>query len=93
MHGWFLLLGGLVVWTVHFFSLYAIAETMGATGVGRMAVLTLTGLCLIANALIATMALRVVVAGDFTRWLRSVALLGAVLSGIAVAWQALPALI
>lgn len=92
MRSWFLLLGGLLVWTVHFFGLYAIAEVVGATATGRGVVLGLTGLCVAADVLILLRAIRIGVVDGFSRWLRSVAMLGAALSLVAVAWQALPAL-
>ncbi len=93
MRDWIFLLGGLLVWTVHFFGLYGIAEIFGATPGGRLAVFGLTGLCLIADAILWVLAGRLRVADSFTRWLRSVARLGAALSLIAVVWQALPALL
>lgn len=92
MGQWLLLLGGLIAWAVHFFGLYAIAEAVGQQPAGRAAVLVLTVVCLAGNGAVAVMA-RGGRADDFDRWLRSTATLGALLSGIAVIWQALPALI
>lgn len=92
MNTWLLLLGGLLAWAVHFFGVYAIAEILGATRPARIATLVLTSLCLAASGWIAWQGMRLTAEDDFARWLRSVAVLGAILSAIAVIWQALPAI-
>ncbi len=83
------MLGGLLVWTIHFFGLYAIAEFAPSVA----AVLGLTVLCLVADLALLTGALRLRRVDAFSAWRRSVALGGAALSLVAVAWQALPVLV
>lgn len=90
--GWFLLLGGLLVWAMHFLSLYVIGEASGATGVARLAIGILTLAALIANIAIFRWALRMAIDTDFDRWRRSLGATQAMLSAIAVIWQSLPAL-
>ena len=58
MRTWLLLLGGLIVWAVHFFGLYAAGEIGGETTAARLAVLALTLLCLAANGAIAWLVMR-----------------------------------
>jgi hypothetical protein len=86
---WLLLLGGLLVWTVHFFGLYAIAEFAPST----RAVLMLTALCLGVDLAVLRGALRLRRGDAFSAWRRSVAVGGAALSLVAIGWQALPALV
>lgn len=88
MRSWLILLGGLIVWTVHFFGLYAIAEFVPKPAL----VAALTVACLVADLwlLVRIRALRIT--DDFSAWRRSVALGAAALSLLAVGWQALPAL-
>lgn len=88
MKTWTVLLGGLLVWTVHFFGLYAIAEIAPSVGL----VLALTLACLVTD-LWLLLHLRAMSSRDgFDAWRRSVALGGVALSLLAVGWQALPAL-
>jgi hypothetical protein len=89
MTSWLLLLGGLLVWTVHFFGLYAVAEF----GPSITAILVLTAICLVADLGVLAGAQRLRRHDGFSSWRRSVALGGAALSLVAVVWQALPALV
>ena len=91
--GWVFLLGGLIVWAVHFFALYAIASILLTTLLARLLTLGATLLCLGAAALLARDALRFSPADRAEAWMRSVALCGLGISTIAVFWQALPALL
>ncbi|MYL99221.1 hypothetical protein GR702_15750 [Novosphingobium sp. FGD1] len=86
MKTWAILLGGLLVWAVHFFGLYAIAEFAPS----RMLTVILTVPCLAAEALLLIYALRLDRDEAFTRWRRSVAVGGTGLGLVAVLWQALP---
>lgn len=88
MRTWAILLGGLIVWTVHFFGLYAIAEIAPQVGL----VLALTAACLLADMLLLLRSRALPKADAFEAWRRSVAIGGAALSLLAVAWQALPVL-
>ncbi|HUD29159.1 MAG TPA: hypothetical protein VMQ93_09830 [Novosphingobium sp.] len=86
MRTWAILLGGLLVWTVHFFGLYAVAEIAPS----RIATVLLTLACLAADGWLLALALRLGRADAFAAWRRSVALGGVALSLVAVCWQALP---
>lgn len=94
MRSWALLLGGLLVWTAHFFALYGIASIFPDTGLARI----LTG---VATLIAAAGALWLLVVAwragrsddDLTRWTGGLTALGAGLALIAVLWQGLPALI
>jgi len=90
--GWFLLLGGLIVWAAHFLALYVIGEVRGGDGPARAMILVLTGLALAADGALAWHIRGRSADTGFERWRRSVVLAGAALSAIAVIWQMLPAL-
>lgn len=93
MRGWPFLLGGLIVWTVHFFALYIIASIFLTTPLARVLVVLVTLACLTASALLLRQALRTDVPTQMDAWMRAVALCGIGLSVVAIVWQALPALI
>jgi len=100
MGRWIWMLGGLIVWTVHFMGVYAIASLADVVSraddpVWRMAGLAFSGLCLLA-------AVAVTVAGG--RRLRretdtaagfgdQLAVLGGGVATVAIVWQALPTVI
>jgi len=88
MKTWALLLGGPLVWTVHFFGLYAVAEI--APRVGLVAALTVA--CLAADLWLLLRVRALPETDAFAAWRRSVAIGGVALSLLAVGWQALPAL-
>lgn len=88
MRTWAILLGGLIVWAVHFFGLYAVAEI--APRVGLVAALTL--ICIAADLWLLYRIRHLPKDDAFDAWRRSVAIGSAGLSLLAVAWQALPAL-
>ncbi len=88
MKSWLILLGGLLVWTAHFFGLYAIAEIAPHAGL----VMGLTALCLAADLVLLRVVIRLRRDDPFAAWRRSVAIAGVYLSLLAVCWQALPAL-
>ena len=88
MRTWLILLGGMLVWALHFFGLYAIAEIAPH----RAAVAALTLVCLGADVWFLRIISRLRRDDPFAAWRRSVAGAGAGLSLLAVAWQALPAL-
>lgn len=89
MRSWLLLLGGLIIWAVHFFLLYGIGEFAGAGRVPRAAILAATIIALASLALLlAKLGASPSVTG-FEGWRRSLALSGASLGGLAVIWQTL----
>lgn len=89
MKSWLILLGGLLVWSVHFFGLYAIAEIAPQAAL----VLALTLVCLAADIGLLLFIRRLPNGDAFAAWRRSVAAIGTGLSVLAVCWQALPALV
>lgn len=100
MGRWLLLLGGLLVWLVHFLGVYGLAsvgvvvgEATGPAFLTAMGVLTLA--CAAANAAIGAVALRRLAAGgdELDRFIHGGGALGAGLSFVAVAWQGLPLLV
>lgn len=88
MRSWLIVLGGLIVWTVHFFGIYAIAEIAPSAGL----VIGLTLLCIAADLWLLRGSRALPADDPFARWRRSVASGGSVLSLVAVGWQGLPAL-
>lgn len=89
MRSWLILLGGPLVWAVHFFGLYGIGEFAPSIG----AVLILTVVCILANLWLMWRFRRLRVAEAFSGWRRFVAMGGVGLSLVAVVWQSLPALV
>lgn len=88
MKSWLFLLSGFLVWTVHFFGLYAIGEIDPRVHW----VIALTLVCIGANLLAMFLLLRLSADEHFSRWRRSVAAGGIGLSLLAVAWQSLAVL-
>ncbi|HEX2542927.1 MAG TPA: hypothetical protein VHM00_17825 [Caldimonas sp.] len=93
---WLLSLGGLLVWTVHFFGLYLIASIWLTTPTASVVAGVFTVACLGADAWLlwrTAPARRGGAIDPFDQWLLLLAFLGAALSALAVLWQGLPALI
>jgi len=98
---WAFLLGGMIVWAVHFLGLYALAslaDTVArADAAGwRMAMLAFSGLCAAAEAALFLWAMRRLVGGrdrPGAGFVEQLAAFGAGLGFIAVVWQALPTVI
>lgn len=96
MRAWTLFLGGLIVWTVHFFSIYTIASIFLTSTLSRLLTLAVTAACLAADAALLLWAVRDLRRGatdEFAGWLRRLAALIAAISFVAVLWQGLPALL
>lgn len=96
MGKWVLLLGGLLVWTAHFFLLYAFASLFPGSATARLLTGVATAAGLAANGLLLWRlagASLLKESDDLDRWMRDLAATGAILSLVAVAWQGLPALI
>lgn len=92
MRSWGFLLGGLIVWTVHFLTLYGIASIFLTTPLARVLTLVISLACLAANAFLFRWVVR---AGgtDLDRWARTIALYAIGVSALAIFWQALPAVL
>lgn len=93
MRPWIILLGGLIVWAIHFFVLFGIASILLTTLTARILTLLATVLCLGMIGVLAAHLQRCRLADETTGWGREVARTGVGLSAIAVIWQALPALL
>lgn len=98
MRRWLFMLGGLLVWAVHFLGVYSIASVFDVVAradiaPSRIGVGLLTLVCACADVLILAAALRLVRrAGDEAdRFIAYLAAASAGLSLIAVLWQGLPA--
>lgn len=89
MKSWLILLGGLLVWAIHFFGVYAIGEI--APHPWLVAGLTLA--CLAADLWLLHQIRKTSDREQFSTWRRSVANGGALLSILAICWQALPAIV
>jgi amino acid transporter len=97
---WAWMLGGLIVWFVHFMGVYGIASLGDVVSeaddpLWRMIGLGFSGVCVLAAVALAVAALRRVrrttePADDFRNQL---ALLGGGVAALAIVWQALPTLI
>lgn len=95
MRAWAFLLGGLLVWTVHFFGSYGFASLFLDSPATRWLAGGLTVLCLAADALLFRRALAAyrVERDDARRWRAMIATWAASISFVAVLWQGLPALL
>jgi hypothetical protein len=90
---WALLLGGLIVWTVHFFALYAVASVFLTTPLARALTGVITLACLGAVAFLIVRVRKFGTASAMDRWVHAVSLVGLGLSGVSILWQGLPALL
>jgi uncharacterized membrane protein (DUF485 family) len=93
MRTWAELLGGLILWTVHFFALYIVASIWLTTPLARGLTLAITVACLGAVAFFLIRVQRRRAETPMDRWVQSVASLGLGIAGIAILWQGLPALL
>ena len=96
MRAWLLLLGGMLVWTVHFFALYALGSLFGTTASARTGTIVATIACLAADVWILVLCMRTARRNDVDTVIGWPARLGApvaALSLVAVFWQGLPALL
>lgn len=94
MRQWLFALGGLLVWTAHFFAIYIAASLFPGDRLASWLTLGLTIAALIALGLLGVAAWRVWQrrqGDELKRWLGGIALMGAALSAIAVLYQGLTA--
>ena len=92
MRTWAILLGGMIVWTVHFFALYIIGSIFLSTLLARWLVAGVTLFCIAADVRLLFW-IRARRDHLFDGWAASVGLILAGLSLVAVVWQALPILL
>jgi len=95
MRAWASLLGGLIVWAIHFFALYFAASIFLTSALTRAITAAVTLLCLAAAAWLTWRAWRRRQAHDdgFAQWSDGIAILSGGVALIAVVWQGLPALL
>lgn len=95
MRAWAFLLGGLIVWTVHFFGIYGFASIFLDSPATRWLTGGLTLACLVVDGWLLRRGLAEYRAerDDARRWRMLIATWGAALSLVAVFWQGLPALL
>lgn len=96
MRAWIWMLGGLIVWTIHFFGVYTIASAADVYATAdnfawRMGALAFSAACLISSLVLLAIAVRRVKATSTLA--DQLAALGAGTAAIAIVWQALPNLI
>lgn len=95
MRAWLLMLGGLIVWAAHFFTLYTLASVFGSSLTARIGTGLLTIVAVAADILL----LLAIARGfrskpdDFDSWVLWLGALGAALSLVAILWQGFPALL
>ena len=100
MMRWAWMMGGLIVWTVHFMGVYAIASLADVVSraddfAWRMGGLAFSGACVLAALALTVAAARRVrkPADPSTRFGDQLALLGGGVATVAIVWQALPTVI
>jgi hypothetical protein len=92
VRSWTMLVGGLVIWAVHFFTLYIVASIFLTTPIARVLTLLVSLVCLGANGLLFWWVRR----GDAAAadgWFRTMAVYATSVSTLAILWQALPAIL
>lgn len=97
MPRWRLLLGGPIIWALHFGIIYAATSASEVVpsftvSIARIAILIATALCLIACAWVLRSALRQTHTDALTAFWRTVTATGAIFAIIAIIWQTLPAI-
>ena len=91
MRAWLIMLGGMIVWTAHFFALYALASVFGSGATARLGTALVTLACLAADLALLKLCLRLIRRDRDLQG--SLGAFGAALSIVAVLWQGLPAAI
>ncbi len=96
MRAWAFILGGLLVWTVHFFGLYILASVFPDMLIARVLAGLLTLVCLAFDGYLLWQAARILKSDgveEVRRWKALIAALAAAISFVAVLWQGFPALL
>src|SRR5690606_25504959 len=100
MRRWASMLGGLIVWTIHFMGVYAIASVADVVSraddpTWRMIGLAFSGVCAMAALVLAAGAARRLrhASGSVAGFGDQLALLGGGMAAVAIVWQALPTVI
>ncbi len=95
MRAWRHLLGGLLLWTVHFFAVYGIASVLPGTRAAVILVLIVTAaaFALAVWQFFRTMRVPQSSGDKLQQWMRSLAALGYALAAAAIAYQGLATLL
>lgn len=95
MRFWMILLGGLLVWTAHFFLLYGIASIFPGSATAKLLTLLVTIPALAIDLWILWVTITQLSRKQdaLAGWVSELGAVGAALSLVAVAWQALPAML
>lgn len=95
MRTWVYLLGGLLVWAAHFFTVYLASIIFLTSNTTRIIAGVATAVCLLAAGALAIFgwAGRTGSGERVGRWTHTIAALSGAAAFIAVAWQGLPALL
>ena len=95
MRTWVFLLGGMLVWTVHFFGIYGLASIFLTTPLARILTGILTLACLAAVAWLARRSWAAYQAeqDEVSGWVALLATLINAISFVAVLWQGFPAVL
>lgn len=95
MRIWADLLGGLIIWAVHFFALYLVASIYLTSTTSRILATAVTLGCLLAAGLFVWQAWSTGPDPEesFGSWSRRLALLSGIAVMIAILWQGLPAVL
>src|SRR3546814_5365596 len=93
MRAWAFLLGGMIVWAIHFFALYIVVSIFLTSTLTRALVLAITLACLSAAGYILRRATKEWAGSTDApdKWGHGLAALFAALALVAVIWQGLPA--
>lgn len=99
MRTWAFILGGPTIWTAHFFGVYALASLGAVLSSAeapnwRLAIALFSAACLTCALVLAGLAVRRLRSAPReapARFAAELATVGAVLSAVAIVWQALPA--
>lgn len=92
MMGWRLLLGGMLIWALHFFALYSIGSIWLSSLAARVLTILMTLLCLGGEAwLVARLSRQT--GEPLDGWMRHLSLSITGLASVAILWQAMPALL
>lgn len=94
MKRWLLMLGGLLVWAVHFFAVYAAASIFPGAPTANVVALVVTVMALAAGGALLWWTVRFgrTTSDAFDQWTWRVGATAAAFSILAVLWQGLPAL-
>jgi len=89
---WTILLGGLVIWTAHFLTLYGLASIFPGRSLANWLVLPATIIAVVALVFVLRAAILGASAEDpLDRWIGRLGTFATALSLLAVLWQAVPA--